>query len=148
MVIRFKKLHKDAVAPQRAYPTDAGWDLTATSYKVDSDLGIITYFTGLAVAIPEGYVGLLFPRSSIYNLDLALANSVGVIDAGYRGEIMFKFRIAAKDTPQVYPNKTRVGQIVVIPIGDVFWDETDVLPESIRDTKGHGSSDLFRKLSS
>ena len=63
MKIRFKKLHKDAQQPKRAHNTDAGFDLTATSIKVTGNL--VEYGTGIAVEIPEGYVGLVFPRSSI-----------------------------------------------------------------------------------
>ena len=77
MVIKFKKLDKEAVAPSRANPTDAGWDLTAMYIEFGEKFeDPITYKTCIAVAIPEGYVGLLFPRSSIYKKDLILANSV------------------------------------------------------------------------
>lgn len=148
MLVKFKKLVENAKAPERAYPTDAGWDLTAVWHEWNDKFKVKTYGTGIAVAIPEGYVGLLFPRSSVYKKDLMLSNSVGVIDAGFRGEILFKFKEAPLISPDVYTNGDRIGQLVVLPIGDVFWDETDKLPESIRDTKGHGSSDLLRKISS
>lgn len=91
MKIRFKKLTENAVKPKKAHPTDAGFDLVATS-RVFDKYGTVTYGTGLAVEIPEGYAGFIYPRSSIFKYDLALSNSVGVIDASYRGEIMAKFR--------------------------------------------------------
>jgi len=149
MVIKFKKLSEDAVAPMRANPTDAGWDLTAMGIESRVEPDIITYTTGIAVAIPEGYVGLLFPRSSIYKKDLELVNSVGVIDAGYRGEIMLKFRFT-KEMGTGYVPGDRVGQLIIMPIGDVFFDETNELPEGdSRNTKGFGSSDnLLNRLSS
>lgn len=89
--IRFKKLSPNAVMPTKAHSTDAGFDLTATSCVFDKD-GNATYGTSLAVEIPSGFVGLIFPRSSIAKKDLALSNSVGVIDSSYRGEIKFKFK--------------------------------------------------------
>ena len=148
MVVKFKKLDKDAVAPIRANPMDAGWDLTARMHDWDTNYKIMTYFTGIAVAIPEGYVGLLFPRSSIYKRGIALANSVGVIDAGFRGEILLKFRATTEDNTTFYSIGDRIGQLVIMPIGDIFFDETQELPESDRGDRGFGSSDLLNRLSS
>lgn len=91
MKVRFKKLSPKAVIPARKHQTDAGFDLTATSCVFDED-GNATYGFGLAVEIPKGYVGLIFPRSSICEKDLSLSNAVGVIDSGYRGEIKAKFK--------------------------------------------------------
>lgn len=142
MVVKYKKLSEDAVAPVRANITDAGWDLTATHYEYEAKEKLMTYFTGIAIAIPEGFVGLLFPRSSVYKKSLSLANSVGVIDAGFRGEILFKYRVLYGDEYTVYHGKDRIGQIVVVPIADIFWDETHELPSSERGEGGFGSSDL------
>ena len=91
MEIKIKKLRRDAVMPMRAHATDAGFDLTAVSRVFDCE-GNVTYGTGLAFDIPEGYVGLIFPRSSICKKDLALSNAVGCVDSGYHGEVMAKFR--------------------------------------------------------
>jgi len=91
MKVRIKKLHKDAVVPSYAHKGDAGMDLTAIDYYFDLD-GNVVYHTGLAIEIPEGYVGLVFPRSSVCKNDISLANAVGVIDSGYRGEITLKFK--------------------------------------------------------
>lgn len=93
MQVFFKKLVPSATIPTKAHKTDAGFDLTATSRVFDKD-GNATYGTGIAVEIPPGYVGLVFPRSSIAVRDLSLSNAVGVIDSGYRGEIMAKFKPA------------------------------------------------------
>lgn len=93
MDVKIKILDEDAVIPKYARPGDAGMDLTAISVGYDNELGIIEYGTGIALEIPEGYVGLVFPRSSISKKSLVLSNHVGVIDSGYRGEITFKFRI-------------------------------------------------------
>ena len=91
MKVNIKKINKDATIPKYSKTGDAGLDLTATSKDID-DYGNVSYGTGLAIAIPSGYVGYLFPRSSISKQSLALANSVGVIDSNYRGEIICKFK--------------------------------------------------------
>ena len=91
MKVKIKRLHPDAVIPAYAKPGDAGMDLTAVSMKID-EYGNICYGTGLAFEIPEGYVGLVFPRSSNHKKGVILTNCVGVIDSGYRGEVSFKFR--------------------------------------------------------
>lgn len=91
MQIKFKKLDENAVLPSYAKEGDAGLDLTAASVFYEEETNCIVYDTGLAVEIPEGYVGLVFPRSSISKKDLILSNHVGVIDSGYRGSIKLKF---------------------------------------------------------
>ena len=91
ITLKVKRLCPEAKLPTRAHSTDAGLDIYATSRVFDED-GNATYGTGIAVEIPDGHVGLLFPRSSIAERDLTLSNSVGVIDSGYRGEIKFKFK--------------------------------------------------------
>lgn len=91
ITIKMKRLVENAVLPKKAHKTDAGFDMVATNVVYDPD-GCATYGTGIAMEIPEGYVGLIFPRSSICRKDLTLANCVGVIDSGYRGEVSFKFK--------------------------------------------------------
>ena len=92
MKVKIKKLDNAAVIPSYATNGDAGLDLTAVSCQIDQSGLFIEYGTGLAVEIPEGYVGLLFPRSSVSKTTLILANHVGVVDSGYRGEIKFRFK--------------------------------------------------------
>lgn len=133
--IKIKKLHKDAVIPTKAHATDAGCDLYATSCHYDN--GLIIYGTGIAVEIPEGYVGLVFPRSSIANTHLTLSNSVGVIDSGYRGEVMAKFR---KGGTRGYDVGERIAQLIILPYPEVVFEEAEELSESDRGTGGYGSS--------
>lgn len=114
MKLKFKKLSIHAVLPAKANATDAGFDITATHRYID-EYGNDVYETGLAVEIPEGYVGLLFPRSSIYKKDQILSNSVGVIDSGYRGEILFKFKRPA-NTSKIYYPSDRIGQLLIIKL--------------------------------
>ena len=91
MKIRFKKLDPKAVTPSYAKPGDAGLDLTAITHEYRENAAgrkLQVYGTGLAFEIPEGHVGLVFPRSSIFKTELSLANCVGVLDSGYRGEVI------------------------------------------------------------
>jgi dUTP pyrophosphatase len=139
MEIRFKKIHPEAVAPAKAHPSDAGFDLTAVTVSEDRIRGIVTYGTGIAVEIPEGYVGLLFPRSSVYKYQLSLANSVGVIDSGYRGEVMFKYRVVQPHIRRFSVGE-RVGQMIILPYPEIAFTEAQTLEETERAEGGFGST--------
>jgi len=140
LAIKFKKLHPTAPEPTRAYDYAAAWDLTATSVSVIDvgTYGYIQYGTGLALEIPYGYVGLIYPRSSVSETGLILSNSVGVVDPDYRGEIIFRFKWI-KDTKR-YEVGDRIGQIRFEKIIPVRWELTDNLSESARNTGAFGSS--------
>lgn len=161
MNIKIKRLHPDAVVPSYAKPGDAGMDLTAVSKVYDKD-GNVSYGTGLAFEIPEGYVGLLFPRSSNSKKDLLLSNSIGVLDSGYRGEVSFKFKPAAffggnletvgvdSDTYEEtflpptdlveYAIGERIGQIIILPYPQVTFQEVEELSTTERGEGGFGST--------
>lgn len=146
MEVKFKRLSDKAVLPIRAHKGDAGLDLTCTSINTAiNECGqiILVYHTGLAVEIPEGYVGLLFPRSSIYKKSITLTNSVGVIDSGYRGEIMAVFRTTTDVVPSIYKEGERFCQLVIMPIPEFDVIETDTLSNSERSEGGFGSSDTI-----
>lgn len=145
MQLKFKKLSEDAVLPVKAHATDAGLDLTATGITTQiNECGqlMLVYHTGLAAEIPEGYVGLLFPRSSVYKKSLAQTNSVGVIDAGYRGEIMAVFKVTTDVIPAVYKQGDRFAQLVIVPIPELEVVEAEELSESDRGENGYGSTDV------
>lgn len=146
MEVKIKKLNENAVIPRYAKDGDAGMDLTATSKYYD-EYGNVCYGTGLAFEIPDGYVGLVFPRSSLCKKDLSLSNSVGVIDSGYRGEVSFKFKrtlIAGGRTPypphEEYEIGERIGQIIVLPFPKIEFIESAELSETERGTGGYGST--------
>ena len=134
MKIKIKKLHQNAIIPNYAKEGDAGLDLTAVS--VEEQGNHITYHTGIAVEIPKGYVGLLFPRSSIYKTNQILSNSVGVIDSGYRGEIMMKF---TRSHDQYTPG-CKIGQLIIMPYPQIEFEEVDDLSDTERGTGGYGST--------
>ena len=136
--IKIKKLHPDAVIPKYSKPGDAGMDLVAVTEEWNYDNSMVTYDTGLAIEIPEGYVGLLFPRSSISKTNLSLSNAVGVIDSGYRGSIMFKFRYSEEG--MVYDVGDRVGQIIIMPYPTVEFEEVEELSSTERGEGGFGST--------
>lgn len=137
--VRFKKLHPDAVTPKYAKPGDAAMDLVAISKEYDADLSLIVMGTGLALEIPENYVGLIFPRSSICKTPLMLSNHVGVIDSGYRGEIKFAFRHL--DRPRKnYEIGDRIGQLIILPYPKIELEEVSELSDSERGTGGYGST--------
>ena len=148
MEVRIKKLHPNAVIPTYAKDGDAGMDLTAVTKSYDRD-GNIVYGTGLAFEIPKGYVGLVFPRSSISNLDITMSNCVGVIDSGYRGEVTAKFKPAMlfnrEQCPIILNNRIynvgeRIAQLVIIPYPQITFIEADELSETERGAGGYGSS--------
>ena len=136
--IKFKKLCAEAVEPTKAHPSDAGADLTATSKKWDDEKQCWIYGTGIATEIPEGYVGLVFPRSSIRKYGLSLANSIGVIDSGYRGEIMCSFKPTG--TCPTYNVGDKVAQMIIMPYPIVNYVEVTELSDSERGEGGHGST--------
>lgn len=138
MKVKIKKLVENAIIPNYAKNGDAGMDLTATSKTYD-ELGNVVYGTGLAMEIPKGYVGLVFPRSSICKTDLILTNSVGVIDSGYRGEIMAKFAYVSMQNKK-YDVGDRIAQIIILPYPTIEFEEVDKLSETERGEGGYGSS--------
>ena len=135
--VKIKKLHPDAVIPTYAKLGDAGMDLYAVDMNWDKH-GNFVYHTGLSMEIPEGYVGLLFPRSSISKTPHRLRNSVGVIDSGYRGEIILKF--GGNSHPTTYDVGDRVAQIIIMPFPEVRFVESLELSETERGDGGFGST--------
>ena len=124
------------VIPMYARPGDAGMDLTAATIIDEGNL--ITYKTGIAMEIPEGYVGLIFPRSSVYKTGMLMSNCVGVIDSGYRGEIQCKFY--KNEHSAIFAQGERIAQIVIMPYPQIEFEEVTELSDSERGDKGHGST--------
>ncbi len=140
MKVKVKKLHTNAVAPKFGKPGDAGADLTATSIDTSRG-GQVVYGTGIAVEIPEGMVGLVFPRSSVRNFPLIMSNSVGVIDSGYRGEVMVTFNLTSKEWfTDLYKVGDRIAQLIIMPVPLIEYMIVDELSETERGTGGHGST--------
>jgi dUTP pyrophosphatase len=139
MKVKIKKLHPNAIKPKYAKENDAGMDLVATQI-ISETPSQITYGMGLAIEIPDGMVGLIFPRSSIRNTGLTLSNSVGVIDAGYRGELQATFNKNGVNPREFYNVGDRICQIIIVPHPIIQIVEVDELSESSRGIGGFGST--------
>lgn len=146
MDVKIKKLHEGAVIPSYAKPGDAGLDLTAVSYDYKKDIDCHVYGIGIAVEIPEGYVGLIYPRSSNRKTDAYMCNHVGVVDSGYRGEIMVSFKLRdrdVKDIPQLfkpYEVGDKIAQLIIVPYPKIEFKVVDELSTTERGEGGHGST--------
>tara|TARA_R100000388_G_scaffold78601_1_gene57341 strand:+ start:383 stop:847 length:465 start_codon:yes stop_codon:yes gene_type:complete len=141
--VKIKKLHPNAIIPKYAKLGDAGMDLYAVERGVADDYGNMVYKTGLAIEIPYGFVGLIFPRSSVSKTNHILRNHVGVVDSGYRGEIIFKFgwfSQAPTTDSIVYDAGDRIGQLMIIPYPQIDFIEVEELSNSDRGSGGFGST--------
>ncbi|HYG72929.1 MAG TPA: dUTP diphosphatase [Actinomycetota bacterium] len=139
--LSFQRLDPAAILPSRAHPGDAGYDLHALG---DDEVGPgdrLMVGTGLAVAIPEGYAGLVLPRSGLASRHgLTLANAPGLIDAGYRGELVCAVvNLDRREAVRIVQGD-RIAQLVIVPIPDLEPGWIDELPPSARGTDGFGST--------
>jgi len=139
MKVRIKKLNENAVVPLYAKSGDAGMDLVATKIISNTTFDV-TYGTDLAMEIPKGFVGLIFPRSSIRKYELILSNSVGVIDSGYRGELQATFKKENGLDSLAYKVGDRIAQIMIIPHPPIEFNEVDELSDTERGDGGFGST--------
>lgn len=136
------KLTDGAPLPKHAMPGDAGMDLTAREDVTILPFDTAMVGTGVAVEIPEGYVGLVFPRSGLASKrGITLANCVGVIDSGYRGEIMVPLH-NMKNYVQMVMEGERVCQLIVMPFETCICKSVKELNESDRGSGGFGSTGI------
>ena len=139
VLIKVKKLDPNAVIPSYSKVGDAGMDLTITNIKENTSFSI-TYGFGIAMEIPKGYVGLIFPRSSVRNQDLILSNCVGVIDSGYRGELQSTFKKTQGLDSVSYNVGERGAQIIILPYPTIYMTEVPELSDTERGSGGFGST--------
>jgi dUTP pyrophosphatase len=141
MELRFTKLNDDAVVPTRAHPGDAGLDLYSTEPAHLGPGERWSVGTGIAVEIPEGHAGLVLPRSGLAREHgIALVNSPGLIDAGYRGEIrVLLLNTDPAETVRIEAG-ARIAQLVVTPVVIAEPVEATDLSDSARGDAGFGSS--------
>src|SRR4051812_17243158 len=139
--LQVRRLRDDAVLPERAYPGDAGLDLSACGRHELAPGERAVVGTGLAVAIPEGYAGFVQPRSGLADRHgISIVNSPGLIDSGYRGEL--KVILLNTDTMHAFVVEPgmRIAQLVVLEAPQLDLVELDELPATERGARGHGSS--------
>ncbi len=134
-----KKLDENAVIPTYSKVGDAGMDLTITR-EIENTTFSVSYGFGIAMEIPFGYVGLIFPRSSVRNQDLILSNCVGVIDSGYRGELQATFKKTNGLDSVKYNVGDRGAQIVILPYPQIEMFEKSELSQTDRGEGGFGST--------
>lgn len=144
MKIKIKRIHGAAVIPSNHSDGAAGFDLVAVDADINYKKGFISYKTGLCMEIPKGYAGFIFPRSSIRNTVHSFANSVAVIDSDYRGEIIISMRFKEFQSldldNDVYKVGDRIGQMIIMPIPEVTYQEEAELSDTKRGKKGFGST--------
>jgi dUTP pyrophosphatase len=136
-----RRLREDAVLPTRAYPGDAGLDLSACERHELGPGERAVVGTGLSVAIPEGYAGFVQPRSGLAARNgITVVNTPGLVDSGYRGEIRVVLLNTDTAEPFVVEPGMRIAQLVILPVEAPELVEVDELPESERGVRGFGSS--------
>jgi dUTP pyrophosphatase len=139
--LEIMRVREDARVPARAYTGDAGLDLAACApiRLAPGERAVVP--TGLAVAIPEGYAGFVQPRSGLAaGHGIAVVNSPGLIDSGYRGEIQVVLLNTDGERTFMAEAGERIAQLVVLPVPEVSVREVDDLPPSERGVRGFGSS--------
>jgi dUTP pyrophosphatase len=135
------RVREGARMPDRAYPGDAGLDLATCEPIVLGPGERAVVPTGIAVAIPEGYAGFVQPRSGLAaRHGIAVVNSPGLIDPGYRGEIQVVILNTDREQTFTAESGERIAQLVVLPVPELSVREVDALPESERGVRGFGSS--------
>jgi dUTP pyrophosphatase len=136
-----RRLHEDAILPERAYPGDAGLDLSACERHELGPGERAVVGTGIAVAIPEGLAGFVQPRSGLAaRHGISVVNAPGLIDSGYRGEVRVVLLNTDRTEPFVVEPGMRIAQLVVLPVPELDLAEVEELPESERGVRGFGSS--------
>lgn len=153
MKVKIKKLNENAILPFYSTKGSAGMDMTAVSMEYNSENDYYIYHTGIAIEIPVGYVGLVFPRSSNRKTEAYLCNHVGIIDSDYRGEVLFCYKL--RDTERYSRNTNgkidpsehkpyeigdRIGQMIIIPYPYIEIEECNELSNTDRGKSGFGST--------
>ncbi len=144
MNLKYKRLTEHAVTPSYMKDGDAGLDLTATSIVKES-LFEVWYNTDIAIEIPKGHFGMLVPRSSITNdSSLYMSNSIGIIDAGFRGGMQVRFNRTLKGVlnRKKYKEGERIAQLIIVPFEKVTLEPVLFLSKSQRGTGGYGSTNV------
>jgi dUTP pyrophosphatase len=139
--LEVRRLRDDAVLPTRAYDGDAGLDLAACESVTLGPGERAVVGTGLAVAIPEGFAGFVQPRSGLAaRHGISVVNSPGLVDSGYRGEILVVLLNTDSHEAFAVEAGMRIAQLVILPVPQLELIPVDQLSGSERGDRGHGSS--------
>ena len=143
MKIKIKKLHEDAKLPTYAHDTDAGFDFYTLEDITIENLSTFLIRTGIAMEIPEGYSLEIYPRSGLsYKFHNYIANNVGLVDSGYRNEVVILFRNSSFNQRIQIPKHTKIAQGVIRKFEHVDFKEVDELSDSDRGQNGLGSTGM------
>lgn len=147
MIVKFKKLHKNAVIPTQESEFSACWNLVAITKLIGIDY--MEYGTGISIQVPEDHIGIMFPLNNISKTELLLSNAVSVIDPDYRGELIFRFKrllhqkiggvVSIYRSPVIYNIEDSIGQIVIIPRPFLEWKEVEELSKIDRSDSSYSS---------
>ncbi len=139
-VLDVRRLDPDLPLPNYAHPGDAGLDLFAADTTVLQPGERALIPCGIAIAVPEGHVGLVHPRSGLaVDHGLTVLNAPGTIDSGYRGEVKVLLINLGQEAAEVRHGQ-RIAQLVVMPVGLVDVREVDRLDVTVRGSGGFGST--------
>lgn len=141
MIVEFTRLSDGARVPEQAHPGDAGYDLFAAEQARIEPGERASVSTGIAVAIPDRYAGLVLPRSGLaLRHGIALVNAPGLIDAGYRGEVRVLLLNTDRGSVFEIAPGDRIAQLVVTKVESVEFAEAEALAETVRAAGGFGST--------
>lgn len=140
MKLQIKKVHPDAKIPKYAHPGDAGFDMYALEETTIEGNAQILVRTGIAMAIPDGYVGLVWDKSGL-SVKQGLKTLAGVIDAGYRGEVSLGMS-NQRSTPYTFKKGDKVAQMLIQKVDRVEFQEVEALDETSRGEGAFGSTGL------
>ncbi len=141
VVIQVRRLDPDLPLPAYSHPGDAGADLVAAEDAEIAPGAWTKVRTGIAIALPEGFVGLVHPRSGLAaRLGVTVLNAPGTVDAGYRGEILVNLINHDRDRTVKISRGDRIAQLVVQRVERAVFHAVDTLDDTSRGAGGHGST--------
>ncbi len=141
MEIKIKKLKPEAIYPSYAHPGDAGLDLFSAEEKLIKSGTRLAINTGLVLAVPDGFVGLVWDKSGLA-LKKGLTCLAGVLDSGYRGELLVVILNTSNEDVKIEVGQ-KIAQLLIQPIQTVKINPVDELEDTTRGTGGFGSTGLF-----
>lgn len=141
LTVPCRLLHPDARLPTYAHPGDAGADLRCLEAFTLGPGERLLVRTGLALALPDGYAGLVHPRSGLAaRHGITVLNSPGTVDAGYRGEVLVCLLNTDRQHPVAFAAGDRIAQLVIQRVARAAFGVADEIPGSVRGISGHGST--------
>jgi dUTP pyrophosphatase len=141
VIVQVLRIDPDLPLPAYAHPGDAGADLVAAEEAEIAPGGRVKIRTGVAIALPEGFVGLVHPRSGLAaRLGVTVLNAPGTVDAGYRGEILVNLINHDRENTVKISRGDRIAQLVIQRVERAAFHAVDALDDTARGAGGHGST--------